>query len=95
MLESKCLKVSAWIEKEVTCLKICGSIKEEVTQLKVNVSTKLEVAFLEVIQQIRKLIKKKYIDIDPWQVHKHKKVLSKLNEVFFLQLATKLWSHFD
>jgi hypothetical protein len=50
---------------------------------------------LEVIQQIRKLIKKKYIDIDPWQVHKHKKVLSKLNEVFFLQLATKLWSHFD
>jgi hypothetical protein len=46
-------------------LKICGSIKEEVTQLKVNVSTKLEVAFLEVIQQIRKLIKKKYIDIDP------------------------------
>jgi hypothetical protein len=46
-------------------LKICGAIKEEVTQLKVNVSTKLEVGFLEVIQQIRKLIKKKYIDIDP------------------------------
>jgi fructose/tagatose bisphosphate aldolase len=46
-------------------LKIGESIKEEVTQLKVNVSTKLEVAFLKVIQQIRKLINKKYIDINP------------------------------
>jgi hypothetical protein len=63
-------------------LKVGGSIEEKVTQLKANVSTKLEVALLKVIQQIKKHINKKYIDIDPQQAHQHKKVLSKLGKVF-------------
>jgi hypothetical protein len=76
-------------------LKASASRKEEVTRFKATISTKLEVALLKVIQQVKKYVNRKYIDIDLRQAHQHKKVLFKLGEVFSLQLATKVWSHFD
>ncbi len=63
--------------------------------LKVGASTKLEVARLKVIQRVKRCINRKNVDVDPWQLQQCYKVLSKLGEVFLLQLATKVCSHFD